>query len=253
MLAVLVACKHPEPAPEAVDGSLRWFFANFETATDEEMRDALGELDFAEDQGVLDPLTAEEQATVELDGDKDPAKATGLFIAGPMTCTFEDLEATHWYPDQEALYEDRTGGERYDEYDRQFTTDLDAYLARETPYVWWETTYTVTVALSTYTAFVVAGLRYVPEADGVGPIVIERDFMPSPAEFAGETDNYMEQDYQIEVLVPDGDTSRHAYAMWRDLRSFGIEDEDEGAQNLILDGLEDFDRDTEKVCEVGGF
>jgi hypothetical protein len=255
MLAVLTACATPEKASEEIDGSLHWFFANFETATDDEMRDAVLDLDLGvAATGTVGDLTADEQATVELDSPRDIADVTGLFITGPVACTFEDNEIVHLLLDQNGVYEEATGKPPYDEYERVYTSDDAAYLARETSFLWWETTYTVTPVFQQYTAFIVAGVRYVPEKDGVGPILIERDHLPSPATMTGQTEDFFDQDYQIDIVVPDGeDSTLHAYAMWRDLQSAGLQDEDKGVQNLLLDGLDDFDRDTEKVCALGNF
>jgi hypothetical protein len=255
MLAWLLACA-PKEAPTAVDGSLHWFFANFESATDEEMREAVLDLDMAEGRGIVDDLTADEQATVELDPPRDIGAVTGLFLAGPVACSIEDNETVHLLLDQDGVYTEATGSSSYDAYSRVYTSDADAYFAREENILWWETTYTVTVPIvgTTYTAVIEAGIRYVPEADGVGPIVIERDHLPAPGTMEAENNDFFDQDYQIDVILPDGlGASKHAYAVWRDAVLGGLADEEDFTQTVMLDGLEDYDRDTEKVCELGNF
>lgn len=258
MLFLLVACAEPPvEAPEDLDSLFHWFFANYETATDEEVRaaaDNLLPLVQEATRGTVTDLTDDEQATVELDPARDVADVTGIYITGPVGCTIADMEAVHYALDQEGLYETATGEESYIAYDRVYTSDLAAYEAREEPFLAWETTYTIAPVTEEYTAVIDGGMRYVAEADGVGPVVLDRAYLPSPATFTNpETSDYFGQDYQMDIMLPDGDASVHAYAVWRDLSSLSLTDESEGVQNLILDGLEDFDRDTELVCAAGGF
>src|SRR5687767_3926115 len=94
-------------------------------------------------RGTVSVLTDAEQATVTLTEPRDPADASGLYVAGPVACSFPDYERVHYVLDQEGLYEAATGEEKYIAYERAHTTDLAAYEARETAYLAWETTYTV--------------------------------------------------------------------------------------------------------------
>jgi hypothetical protein len=242
----------PVEAPKDLDALFHFFLLGWESASDEELLAAaanLSPLVQESSRGLVTDVTDEEQATVSLNPPQDPSEATGLFVAGPSTCSLEELERAHYELDQEGLYEEATGEEKYIEYAREYTSDFDAYIARETAFGTWHTTYTVKPVLTQYTAEILGGLRYVPEADGVGPVIIDRAYLPSPATFEVETEDFFVQDYQLDILLPDGDTTVHAYGVWRDLQSAGLEDEDEGVQNLLLDGFEDFDADTELVCE----
>jgi len=253
---LFVACAKPEPAPADLDGLVHLFFAKYDTATDEELRAAavnLLPLLQEPSRGLVDDLTAEEQATVRVDPPRDPADATGMFVAGPIACTLADLEVVNYALDQEGLYEAVTGDEEYIAYDRVYESDLAAYEARTDPFLTWRTTYTVQPVMSEYTAEIDGGMRFVPALDGVGPVVMSRSTLPSPATFAGETDDFFDQDYQIDVMLGDGDTSVHVYVAWRNLSSLGLEDESAGVQDLLLNGFEDFDRDTELVCAAGEF
>lgn len=259
MLLLLVACAKPIEAPKDLDGLVHWFFTNYDTATDEEMRVAaanLAPLVQESSRGTVTDLSEEEQATVAIDPPRDPAEATGMFVAGPIACTLADLEVVNYALDQEGLYEAVTGDEEYIRYSRAYTTDIARYEARTDAFLGWRTTYTVKPVATEYTAEIDGGMRYVPagEDEGdVGPVVLSRSVLPSPATFAEETSDYFDQDYQIDVMLADGDASVHVYAAWRDLSSLGLTDESEGVQNLMLDGFEDFDRDTELVCAAGNF
>lgn len=258
MLLLLVGCARPVEAPTDLDTLFHWFFVNRDTATEEELHAAAANLlPFAREvsRGTVTDLTAEEQGTVTMATAADPAEATGIFITGPVACPFDDLERIHYALDQEGLYETATGDEdTYIEYTRAYTSDLAAYEARQIPTLAWDTTYKVAPVTVAYTAEIEGGMRFVPAADdeGAGPVVIERAHLPSPALFENGTaeqgGDFFAQDYQVDIMLPDGDGSVHAYAVWRDLSSLGLTDESDGVQNLILDGLEDFDRDTELVC-----
>lgn len=254
---LLVGCKKPVEAPEDLDSLFHFFWSTYAEGTDEELRAAAANLAPLLQEplsGVVTHLSDAEQATVELDPARDVALATGVFVAGPVDCAMGPLERIYYDLEQERIYEEATGKEAYDAYERHYTNDFDAYVARTAPYLTWQTTYTVTPVLATYTAVISGGMRFVPEADGVGPIVIQRSWLPSPAVFENDDGpDYFDQDYQLDVVLPDGDTSVHAYATWRDLQSAGLQDESAGVQNLLIDGLEDYDRDTEVVCATGNF
>jgi hypothetical protein len=257
LVLALVACAPREPAPEDLDGLFHWFLANYETASDEEILAAAANLEpliSDPSRGLVTAITPEEQATTGVEHGEDPAEATGIFVAGPVACDFGDYERVHYALDQEGLYETATGDDnKYVAYDRVYTSDLDAYESRETPYLTWDTTYTAKPVLTEYTALIKGGMRYVPGDDTRGPVVLNRAILPNHATFEVETSDYFEQDYQLDILLPAGEGSIHGYAVWRDLSSATLTDESAGVQTLLLDGFEDYDRETELVCAAGGF
>ncbi len=256
LLASLLACAEPIEAPADLDGLLHWFFVHWEDATDAEIRVAatnLAPLVPTASRGTVTPLTETEQSTVALVGEQDIAEATGIFVTGPVACSFADLERVRYALDQEGLYEAVTGDEEYIAYDRVYQSDVDAYEARSVPSLTWRTVYSIKPVTTAYTAEVEGAIRFVSEGDEGGPVAVERAFLPSPATFTAETADYFEQDYQVDILLPAEEGSVHAYGVWRDLSSLGLTDESDGVQNLILDGLEQYDRDTELVCAAGGF
>lgn len=255
-LLLLLACARPVEAPEDLDALFHYLWQHYAAGTDEEMLAAganLAPLIETASDGLITRLDRDEQATVEMEGDQDPAEATGWYVAGPLACPFADTEQILYALDQEGLYESATGKESYEAYDRVYTSDLDAYTSRAEPFLTWTTTYTVTPVLTTYTAVILGSLRYVPEQDGVGPMLLQRSHLPAPATFASETQDFFEQDYQLDIVLPHGDGVVHAYGNWRDLQSAGLEDESAGVQNLLIDGLVGYYQDLETVCAAGGF
>ncbi len=256
LLVLLVSCAKPIDAPKDLDALFHYLWLNYQTGSDAEMLAAAANLDpliGEASDGLLTPLSDAEQATVDVLSGQDVAEATGWFVAGPLGCPFDDTEKILYALDQEGLYESATGKESYVAYDRVYTSDIDAYVARQTPFVTWTTTYTVTPVFTTYTAEISGSMRYVPEQDGVGPMVLQRSYLPEIATFEAETQDFFEQDYQLDVVLPSGNSAVHGYANWRDLQSAGLEDESGGVQNLLIDGLVDYYDDLGTVCAAGGF
>lgn len=256
MLLLLSACAKPVDAPEDLDELFHYFWSKYEDGTDEELLAAAANLDpliQEASEGLVTDLTDEEQATVDLGSPRDPAEATGMFVAGPLDCAFSDTERLLYALDQDGLYEGVPGTQSYDAYNRVYTSDLAAYQARDTPFLTWTTTYTVTPLFTTYTAVISGSMRYVAGADGAGPVVIQRSFLADPAVMEGDTEDYFDQDYQLDLVLPNGSISAHAYTFWRDLQSAGLDDESTGVQNLLIDGLVDFYDAAETVCATGGF
>lgn len=255
-ILLLPACKPRSDAPKDLDALYHYLWLNYEEGTDEDLLAAAANLDpliSEAGNGLLTLLTDDEQATVDVRSGQDPAEATGWFVAGPLACAFDDTERLLYALDQEGLFEDAIGKESYEAYDRVYTSDIDAYVARETPFITWTTTYTVQPLFSTYTAVISGSMRYVAEQDGVGPMVLQRSYLPDLATFDGETQDFFEQDYQLDVVLPASGSAKHGYANWRDLKSAGLEDEDTGVQNLLIDGLETYYKNLDTVCAAGGF
>lgn len=256
ILPLLLACAKPVAAPDDLDALFHYLWVNYQGGTDEALLAAAANLDpliGEPSDGLVTGLSADEQATVDVRSGQDVAEATGWFVAGPLGCPFDDTEKILYALDQEGLYESATGRESYVAYDRVYTSDIDAYVVRETPFLTWTTTYTVTPVFTTYTAVISGSMRYVQEQDGVGPMVLQRSYLPEIATFEGETQDFFEQDYQLDIVLPAGGSSVHGYANWRDLQSAGLEDESAGVQNLLIDGLVDYYADLGTVCAAGGF
>jgi hypothetical protein len=255
-LTLLACAGPPEEAPTDLDALLHWFFVNRDTATEEELRaaaDNLRPLITEPTRGTVSLLTTEEQGVVEMAVPADPANATGIYVAGPVDCSLEDMERVRYALDQEGLYESATGDEAYIDYSRVYLNSIEDYEARTSTSLEWETTYTVKPVLSEYTAVILGGLRGVPATEDATRVVVDRAHLPSPAVFVAEGGDYFDQDYQLDVMLADGDTSIHIYAVWRDLESATLPDESDGVQNLMMNGFEDFDRDTELVCAAQAF
>jgi hypothetical protein len=250
----------PEPAPEDLDGNLRWFWSKSPDATDAEVVEAALKLQGA---GKADTLTAEkpgrgyltrlvpdELAVVGLKDVVDPAKARGFFITNVFPCTLDKLETIVTALDQKAQYP-----EAYDAYARTYTSDVDAFQARSRPSLSWDVTLTAKLVTAPYTSNLKGGVRRLTPAMGAtpfGPVLIARTWLAAPATFRNpDPATGFDQDYQIEIYwerTP-GEIF-HAYGMWRDLRlGLGFTTESNDLVNTVMSGLIDWDKKTAELCK----
>jgi hypothetical protein len=248
------------PAPEDLDGNLRWFWSSSKDAKDAEVVEAALRLETAgkaasltadkPGRGFITRLTPDELAVVGLKDVVDPSKARGFFISNVFPCTLDKLEAIVFALDQKAQYP-----EAYDAYTRTYTSDFDAYAGRSAPTLTWDVTLTAKLVTAPYTSNLKGGLRRVTPPAGktsFGPLLIARTWLPAPAMFRNpDPATSFEQDYQIEVFWERAPGEIfHAYGMWRDLRlGLGFTTEDNGVANTIMSGLIDWDKKTTELCK----
>lgn len=248
LFAMMFGCRGVDRAPDDLDGLVHYFWQH--PADDEALADAvlqLHELQGASleetTDGVVSRLTLEEATLV--DGvDDDPAQAAGIYMLNPMSCDIDTLEQVLAALDQD---EQRRG--TYEEYERTYTSDPEAYFARTTPELTWDISLEATVVFSRYTSELSGGIRRVETE--IGPMIFARTWFREPAEFGGNST--WEQDYQMEVYYEraPGDIV-HLYAMWRELEVSSFSSEDESIQRSVLNGMADWDEDTEDLCESFG-
>ncbi|MBW1881289.1 MAG: hypothetical protein JRJ84_23285 [Deltaproteobacteria bacterium] len=246
-------CRGVNPAPEDLEGLLHYLWEKYPEGSDAELVDALDNLHLAiggadlEDtlDGSTAPLTDEEVALAGLDREVDPTETAGLFIVDPFPCDVDTAEAILISTEQDVLYD------VFDDYERTYTTDLDAYLERETSTLLWEVTYTTTIPMAgPYTADLAGGVRRIPHRT-LGDFLLIRSVLVEPAEFEHQ-DPVFDQDYRIELFYgPRDGTVIHVEALWRNMHA-GLANTDSAAvQRFILNSLEDWDDQTAHWCENG--
>ncbi len=250
MIWLLLACAEPKSAPRDLDTLLHDAWAHYGAEDDDalaqDMRDlaALIDEDALPLEGTVTDLTADEVAAAGLAG-PDPEPARGMYTVGFVDCTPEEMERILIAQDQMTLYP-----ENYLAYERTYTSDRDAYEARDTHHLSWETAYTVEIpVLATYDAVVLGGAHWTPDGDA-GPHLFSRTAMPEPA-VAVQDNVVFDVDYQIEAFYPSGDGMVHAFGMWRHIEFGDLDTEDDGTVALILDGLHGWDEDTTAICAEG--
>lgn len=253
LFVLLMGCRNVDPAPADLDGLARFFWSGFEVLDDASLIDgvvnadaALADLDEPID-GLLTDLTAEEAATVPVDGAPDPALAAGFFLASKFACTVDQVERIVIALDQLALYEGA-----YDTYTRTYTADDAAYLAREADTLSWDVALTSAVLGGKFSETLHGAVRRPAAEAPFGPFLVQRTWMPTPAVFEGGNRTFT-QDYQIEVYWERAPGEMiHLYGLWRafDYGS-GFTQDNEAAIGIVLGNLKKWDEGTAELCADG--
>ena len=250
LLLLSLACRNVEPAPEDLDGLFHFFWQKAEDGTAEELNAAVLNLEIAAGgaglteakTGTISDLSNEEAALVGLD--LDASKSAGMFLINPVVCSLSQIDRTIWWQKQDELYPD------YENYKRDYLTDIDAYTSGETDRVSWTTSYTAgNILTGDYDSTVLGSLRKVEGEDGT--FLIARAWIPAPADFVKEGPVF-DQDFQLELFYDAGDHLVHAYPLWRHLDiGSGLSTDDAGFQSTLLNELVAYDQDTEQLCADG--
>ncbi len=248
-LSLLTACvdPHETPAPPTLDEFLHQAWVEYAA----EDLVTLGELTTTEAptldsadfpmQGTYTDLTVDEAALVAVEWDADPADATGFFLVDTLDCSSDELMDALTNPDQPEVYPDN-----YTAYSREFTSDIDAFLAGDADTVTWDTNYSVDIVLGQYDTFVHGGAFRI-EVDGeIG--FATRTWAPNKAVTESE-DVALDQDYQIEVYYPAEGGMVHIYGMWRQFQTNDQSTQDNpDLAGIILLGMKGYFDDTSTYC-----
>lgn len=267
----LTACGKVEPLPADLDGLFHYLWLHAEDGEEAELAAAVAKVEALVGgaameealHGTISDLSAEEVAVVELD--VDPSISAGMSLVNPLVCDLDLMERNIYHLAQEELYPD------YQQYLREYTSDIDAYKARTDDTITWTTTYTASNALSgTYESVLNGSMRRLDPTDeevaaageelagegeeaapAVGAILVARAWITQPAVFEREGPVF-DQDFQMEIFYQSGDRLLHVYPLWRHL-SMGdvLNTDNEGFQATLLKELEKYDEDTEKLCADG--
>lgn len=252
LLTALLGCRNIEEAPPDLDGALQGLWTGYESGSDEELRELAAALDgilggaaLTEPvDGTLADLSGDGPAIVGLE--TDPSLAAGMYLAGPIGCGMDDLRAILVAEDQDALYLDI-----YDSYARTYEGDPAAWLADDVPEVGWTVDIAATILGASYTERIAGGVRYVPEGNGVGPLVLARTWLLEPAVFESDGKSF-DQDFQIEIYWPRDADILHVYGLWRQMDfGSGLTTDDEGVVRIQLNNLHDWDARTSEICASG--
>lgn len=261
VLLISVGCQDVEPAPEDLDGLFHYTWAKYADGLDEELAQAVTNFDVAVDaegleeviDGSLSEFTRDEMDLVDMRGDADPGELAGMYLANSLDCTLAQVEAIVTALDQDELY---TG--EYEAYDRRYTSDADAYWAREASHLAWDVDISAEfVAGAMYSEFIHGGARYVPDVDDqvspFGPGLVTRTWMPEEAQFDND-DYYFTQDYQLEIYY-EREPGRviHLYGLWRHSGWLDLNTDDEFLVRQILNALAAWDARTVELCGSGDF
>jgi hypothetical protein len=253
MLVLMVGCKKVEPAPEALDDLLHYMWQKYDDGIDEELANAITNLDKAVAKGELDPsdgsVSALSDSEIAIVGvtDRSASDASGVFMVNRFACKMGQLEEVLSYAQQDELYEGV-----YEAYQRDFASPRADWLTDDAATLSYGITYTAKVPLGgTYDSDSNGALRQVPT--DFGRAVVQRSAMPEPAQFENDNNKYVDQDYQLEIYYDAGGGEVvHVYGLWRDASyGSGLSMSDEGFQRIVLNNMYDWDKNTAKLCEEG--
>ena len=249
---ILLGCKKVDPAPEALDDLFHYLWANYDEGSDEVLADGLVNLDAAAQGGDLDPpdgtislLSNDEIALVGVT-DRQAADASGVFMVNRFACSGGQLEEILSYGAQDELYE-----KVYASYRRDFDSPRDAWLAGDDALLGYDILYTADPPIGgQYDAVSQGHLRRVPL--DAGDAIVQRSYLPKPADFEKENNSYVDQDYQLEMYLPAGGGEfLHVYAMWRDANFGGFSMDDTSFQRIVINNMYDWDDNTAELCAEG--
>ncbi|MBN2361221.1 MAG: hypothetical protein JXR83_17330 [Deltaproteobacteria bacterium] len=247
-----------EPAPDDLDGLARWLWVNFLAADAATMADASSKLHVAADfdgiseprRGLLDDLASDDLAAVEM-ADRDPRPAQGMYLINLLGCTLPQLEAVLLDPDQAAIQP-----QIYQVYQRTYLTDVEAFDQRTASVVSWEYYYEAQpMPAARYGAHPRADLRHVGASPGVdlphGPLLVQRIWLPQPAEYFDTDANVFDLDFQIAVYyeAAPGQVAKF-YPFWRHIAftAIGASTDDNWMIDAVLDGEVEWDRRLVEAC-----
>lgn len=253
-LLLATGCRQIDPAPAELGALIQFFFTDFDTAEDETMAEAVRNLDdlvggatLEYQEGYVDAFAKEHADATGYDH-ADPADGIGLYIVNPVACDMDRMVELVTMKEQVETYG------TYESFDREWTSDIAAFRTMEELEAGWDDAFHYQNGLLgiDYTAETEGWGRWIPELDEEqspwGPILVTRRAMVEPAVNAKEDHSYP-QDWRAEVYYarPEGHIV-HLAAMWREAVFGGLSHEDELAQRTMLNGLKDWDKDSEKAC-----
>ena len=257
MLLIFFACANIEPAPSDIDGLSHYFWTHYDNEEDTIIADGILNAFTAIDasnleeplRGTVSNLSLEELSLVGKEHE-DPEAMSGIYFANVVHCPMDAIERGVYATNQDERHE----GD-YAEYNREYTSDLQAYESRESNRLSWTTNYTVETIGQRLSVEINGGIRYVAEIDEArtpyGPIILSRGVLGEDAYFNDSNDRGMFQDYQLEVYFPISSTEAiHYFTIWREITyTSTIDFSSQSMQDLVLDGMIDWDLDTEAECQ----
>lgn len=255
-MAWIIGCKAVEPAPTEINDLAHYFWDNFEQTSDE-LAPAMLNLDAAIDAGSLEDaidgtisdLSVDQLVAIGQDHN-DPQLATGVFMANVVNCSLDALEEHSYALNQAELH-----AGTYDAYEREYTSDFDAYTERQVDALEWRSIYDVSGLGVAYTAIIDGRMRRLSAVDDettpYGDALLIRGVLAEPGYIEGsDNERGLMQDYQLEVFYPvSANQTAHFYVIWRQMiYTSSIDFDSESAQRLVLDGLVDWDEEAEDWC-----
>jgi len=254
LFLILVTCNKVEPAPADIDGLSHFFWQQFDLEDDSQINAGILNSFAAIDpdnlqeplRGTVSNLSKEELALIGKES-QDPNAMSGIFFANIVHCPLDAIEKGVYAANQD----ERHDGD-YEEYQREYTSDLEAYENREVNRLTWQTNYTVSYLNKPLSVEINGDLRYVSEStEQQEPVLLSRGILQENAYLGNSDTTGMFQDYQLEIYFPiSQNESVHFFTIWREMViAAGFDFSTKGMQDFVLDGMIEWDLDTEEECK----
>ena len=258
LILSLIACRNVEPAPENIEDLSHYFWQHYDNEDEAVLAEGITSAFSAIDpnnleepmRGSITDLSLEELELVGKEGEENYENMAGIFFANIINCPIDVVERGVYALNQG----DRHEGD-YTDYDRVYTSDLAEYESRESDSLYWTTNYSIEQITKKMSVEINGEIRYFPEVNDQqtphGSFFLSRGVMGPDAYFDGSDEHGMFQDYQLEVYFQLSETQTvHYFTIWRDvLYTDSMDFSTEGLQNLVLDGMIDWDLDAESECQ----
>lgn len=267
LFVALGACERPDPAPADLEALVRFAFGHYppDGANDQSLADAATNLRLwleSEVGSAEEPWDAELQerlSDIELDT-LDPAPevregsaALGVFSVQRTSCSLAEWEEIYLENDQASLFPGA-----YASYERHDQSDFDCFRDGRCGEATWHADIVkeqVILGTITYEFEVRSGIRRVEAVPPGGEDPVEarlsRTWMLRPATLSTPDLGDFRQNYQLEILLPEGDGGLHFFALWTDLQSETLNTESSVFVDGYVDGLHDTFADLDVLCEGG--
>ncbi len=158
----------------------------------------------------------------------------------PLDCELEQVEDVVIHLEQEELFPDV-----FETYERAYTGDLQAWEEDREPLTW-RADYVVSIPLTSDLTCTLLGEIREP-AEGV---LVARSVL-QPAAISEDDDGVFDQDWRMEAWVDQGHRVLHIEALWRHMDAGVVNTENEAIRGLVLDGIEDWDEQVQRWCDLG--
>ncbi|MDP2343039.1 MAG: hypothetical protein Q8O67_18935 [Deltaproteobacteria bacterium] len=264
-------CAAPAPAPEGLEDLARFIWDRFEIKEDTDVAlqdqelhaafinldEELAKLEVDDDTPFKSVLQDIDQDRVkDLEGMADRSDkiglAQGLVVANIVHCTLEQNENITLSEKSAEIH-----GDVYTKYEKEFDDDIGPFDDGDSDQIFWRLNYTIgsPPVGSPYSAETRAAARRVKAIDDetspFGDLFLTRVHLPQPAEFEGDGSQF-DLDFQLETYHQREDGNLiHFYAMWRRMVLGPVDSSQEIFINTSLDGMVDWDKETEVACGDG--
>lgn len=268
-VALAVACRPPDPAPEDLSDLLRFAFSHYPTddpANDVSLADAainlqtwwdtgaVADEDYDELLGYGASLAEQEDrlSVVELDTLDPPPEgvegrdAVGVIVAMRTACSLDDIDRLYLDDDQTALFPDNYLS--YGRSDQQY----DCFVDGDCPEATWVSSIEQNLFGNVDATYQLNNQLRGLEAEAPDGSTVRarlvRAWLRGDAELSQPSLGGWHQNYQLEFIIEAGDGLLHIYPQWVEVEITNVNTEAGWLLGQYITGLRDYIRQAEEHC-----